>query len=748
MAITPSSMPPSPGPGKLGQKIKLISNCFALKAPSGYVYHYDVDIFSGNRSTATGADTAKSKKYKCLNTKRNREVMDKMLSTDPDFSGAYGAYDGKKNLLCRIRLGIAAEGKTIPVEMPPRDGDQSGNPDLFEVVVKPVTKKESNDCSINLDTLHAVYAGILKSAPQDAIMAIETILRNGPCLRFTPVGRSFFCPPTKLNPLGGGLEIWFGYHQSVRLGEWTPMVNLDVSSTAFYQERPMLECIADVLGVEDVDSLHTIGNINDAQKRNISNKFKNKQIEATHTVGYRRKYRFLKLTGKSADRQDFPLMENGVEVRKTVQRFFKETYNKELEYPHLPCIHVHPEKKNIYLPIEFCVLSKGQHCKKKLDEYQTAEMIKFTARAPSDRFHEIKDLRNNSAKYEDDPLLKGYDGPDGQQMSVYNEPLQLEARILNVPGVLYKDAQGEKKITPFNGAWDMRGTKYFRGAEINSWVLLNFANPRFCDNQALDKFANMLCDIASGEGISISRPSGIETINHRQKPVEVVLRNAKKKYNADLAIVVIPGGSKPIYKDVKQAAEVILGLVTQCITDKNLARNCKPQVVSNLCQKINAKMGGVNNSLMSGELPPVMREPVMIVGADVTHSSPTSDNSELGISIAAVVASLDMHPSRYAVTVRAQKHRDENKESIETIVELKGMMVDLLKAFYRHTKHQKPKRIVFYRDGVSEGQFDCVQAQEIKAVRAACKEVQKDGYEPAITFIVVQVLFLFDYYYY
>ncbi|CAG14752.1 unnamed protein product, partial [Tetraodon nigroviridis] len=35
--------------------------------------------------------------------------------------------------------------------------------------------------------------------------------------RYTPVGRSFFSAPEGYDhPLGGGREVWFGFHQSVR----------------------------------------------------------------------------------------------------------------------------------------------------------------------------------------------------------------------------------------------------------------------------------------------------------------------------------------------------------------------------------------------------------------------------------------------------------------------------------------------------------------------------------------------------
>ena len=82
--------------------------------------------------------------------------------------------------------------------------------------------------------------------------------------------------------------------------------------------------------------------------------------------------------------------------------------------------------------------------------------------------------------------------------------------------------------------------------------------------------------------------------------------------------------------------------------------------------------------------------------------------------------------------MRVQKHRQE------IIEDLKEMVKNLLKKFYS-SLHQKPKRIIFYRDGVSEGQFRDVLIHELTAIQAACQELQKDPpYTPAITFLVVQ----------
>lgn len=47
-------------------------------------------------------------------------------------------------------------------------------------------------------------------------------------MTYTPVGRSFFSSPEGYyHPLGGGREVWFGFHQSVRPSQWKMMLNID-----------------------------------------------------------------------------------------------------------------------------------------------------------------------------------------------------------------------------------------------------------------------------------------------------------------------------------------------------------------------------------------------------------------------------------------------------------------------------------------------------------------------------------------
>ncbi|KAG4979910.1 hypothetical protein JHK82_033152 [Glycine max] len=156
------------------------------------------------------------------------------------------------------------------------------------------------------------------------------------------------------------------------------------------------------------------------------------------------------------------------------------------------------------------------------------------------------------------------------------------------------------------------------------------------------------------------------------------------------------------------------------------------------------KVGGSNtvlNDAIARIIPRVSDRPTLILGADVTHPQPGEDSSP---SIAAVVASMDWpYVTRYRGVVSAQTHREEIIQDLYNTCEdpvkgkvHSGIIRELLRAFHLST-NQKPERIIFYRDGVSEGQFSQVLLYEMDAIRRACASLQ-EGYLPRVTFVVVQ----------
>ena len=212
--------------------------------------------------------------------------------------------------------------------------------------------------------------------PNDAIQALDVILRHLPSMKYTPVGRSFFSPPVDNsdNGLGGGREVWFGYHQSIKPSKWKMSLNIDVSATAFYKQQPVIEFLHDILELNANDQRKPL---NDAQRVKFTKEIRGLKIEITHCGQMRRKYRVCNVTKRPAHQQTFPLqLENGQQIECTVAKYFSEKYNIKLQYPHFPCLQVGQEQKHTYLPLEVCEIVGGQRCIKKLTDNQTSTMIK------------------------------------------------------------------------------------------------------------------------------------------------------------------------------------------------------------------------------------------------------------------------------------------------------------------------------------------------------------------------------------
>jgi len=696
--VTPSlglqfTPPPRPSIGTEGKSIKLRANHFTIQIPKGFIYHYTVII----------------QPDKC--PKRiNRDILNTLVQAKPQlFVNQRPVFDGKKNLYTKEYLtNIGAEKSDIEVTLPGEGKDR-----LFKVTIR-------FEAKVSLYALEDALQGKNMSVPYDSIQALDVIMRHLPSMRYTPVGRSFFSPPQAdfNNPLGGGREVWFGFHQSVRPSQWKMSLNIDVSATAFYKSQPVIDFLCEILDIQSIQEHNKP--LNDAQRVKFTKEIKGLKIEITHCGPMRRKYRVCNVTRRPAHTQTFPLqLESGQSLECTVAKYFHDKHHIKLLHPHLPCLQVGQEQKHTYLPLEVCNIVAGQRCIKKLTDMQTSTMIKATARSAPDREREINNLVLR-ARFHEDSYVRDFGIAINSQMT------DVKGRVLSAPKIQYG---GRTKVTvlPNQGVWDMRGKQFHTGIEIKVWAIACFAQQRTCNEAALRNFTQQLQRISNDAGMPImGQPCFCKYANGVEQ-VEPMFRYLKTQYHGLQLIVVVLPGKTPVYAEVKRVGDTLIGLATQCVQSKNVNKT-SPQTLSNLCLKINVKLGGVNNILVPSQRPiSVFREPVIFIGADVTHP-PAGDKTKP--SIAAVVASMDAHPSRYAATVRVQLHRQE------IIAELSAMVKELLIQFYKST-HFKPMRIIFYRDGVSEGQFLPVLTYELMAIREACMKLET-GYQPGITFVAVQ----------
>ncbi|CDQ97641.1 unnamed protein product, partial [Oncorhynchus mykiss] len=151
-------------------------------------------------------------------------------------------YDGKKNIYTVLALPIGSEKVDFEVTIPGEGKDR-----IFKVSIRFLA-------TVSWRLLQETLVSGRLQVPLDSVQALDVAMRHLASMRYTPVGRSFFSPPEGYyHPLGGGREVWFGFHQSVRPAMWKMMLNIDVSATAFYKAQPVIEFMCEVLDIRNID---------------------------------------------------------------------------------------------------------------------------------------------------------------------------------------------------------------------------------------------------------------------------------------------------------------------------------------------------------------------------------------------------------------------------------------------------------------------------------------------------------------
>ncbi|KAL9247582.1 hypothetical protein vseg_021000 [Gypsophila vaccaria] len=692
--------PPRPGLGRLGLKCRVRVNHFLVQLSDREFFHYDVSI-----------TPEVSSKNLC------REIVTKLVQDNQQHMGKrVPAYDGMKSVYTAGPLPFTS--KDFVVELPKeRRGGSSSETRKFEVSVKLAAQ-------VDLSHLNEFLTGRNTDNPQDVIQVLDVVLRAAKSLKdYVIIGRSFFSESLGCDVLADGLEFWRGYYQSIRPTQMGLSLNIDSSARPFFKPVSAIEFIVENLHLRDVSRP-----LNDSTRLKVKKALRGVTVETNHT-GYRKCYKVIGLSNEPANQIMFTLSDDDAQI--SVAQYFRRKYQFQLRYSSLPCIQVGSPKKPTYIPMELCTIVKGQKYPKKLNEAQVTALLRATCQRPFEREQNIiKMVKDN--RFGENQMVKQEFGMQIAEMCTV-----VDARVLPPPMLKYHESGKEPEVAPGVGQWNMINKKMYKGGSIERWTCLNFST--VVRDDIMQQFCRDLIDMCSSKGMIFSRtpciPPQTVNANHIEKALSDV--NARAKNQLQLLIIILPDltGS---YGKIKTICETELGIVSQCCKPHQ-AKKLSKQYLENVALKINVKAGGSNSVLrdaVSMRIPRLSDCPTIIFGADVTHASPGEDSTS---SIAAVVASMDWPDvTKYKGLVCAQGHREEIIQDLYKEVDGKhsGMIRELLISFYKNTG-EKPKRIIFYRDGVSEGQFAHVLLHEMDAIRKACATLEA-GYLPPVTFVVVQ----------
>ncbi|KAI9272608.1 Piwi domain-containing protein [Sporodiniella umbellata] len=694
MSLQLTELVQRPGAGKSGKPVRVRANYFEVtNFITSNVHHYDVTIDPPSVPPAIYR-----KVWKAFEDLDGQGIL----------KGIKTVYDGRKNVFSPKALPLGEEqAMAFEVELQEQGTKRSGG--MFKIRIKKAGEVNMEELRRFLNSQSACTSNCLT-----AIMVLDVLIRHLPSMMYNTVGRSFFTPTDK-RALPNGAEVWQGFYQSARPTIGKMMINIDVSATAFYESGPLPDIVAKILGRRSLDELRR--GIPPRELSKLEKILKALKIQVVHRGDKRLKYKVTKLTPSPAESTTFK-DDAGNEM--TVANYFAKQYNRRLNFPFLPCVVV---KKDIFYPMEVCEVLPGQRHFKKLNEKQTAEMIKFTCQKPNVRANKINQGMG-LLQYRDNPYLQQFG------LSVKNEMAVINARVLATPRISYHASSQEAEFAPQGGAWNLRGKKVAQGATLGSWAVVNFAGA--VPVPAIQRFIREICQTFADTGMNVVNRTPPIMSGDPQGNIDRTLKEAwlkagnAAKANPQLIFCILPNTGVPLYAEIKRISDTVIGVATQCVQSKHIA-DAKKQYCANVCLKVNMKLGGMNLFLPPTQIPFIAQRPTIIFGADVTHPAPGDMNRP---SVAALCASMDARASRYASAIRVQANRTE------IIADLANMVKELLKAFYQSCG-QKPERMIFYRDGVSEGQFKQVMDSEVAAIRAACSSLDK-GYNPAITFVVVQ----------
>ncbi|KAF2666992.1 Piwi-domain-containing protein [Microthyrium microscopicum] len=448
---------------------------------------------------------------------------------------------------------------------------------------------------------------------------------------------------------------------------------------------------------------------------------------------------------KSPHQHYFEQEENGKVTKISVAAYFKKKYG--IVVGHFPMVAVKKRQLKIgkdgkkvldkdgepvftemidYFPMEVVAISPDQRYPFKLDERQTSAMLNFAVTLPKARWDSIQKAVH-SMNWPQDPYLKHY----GMVVKNAESPVHLkDARLLNCPSVDFQNGKILAKETQ-SGRWRIDGKKFDRTNSVQpkTWAIAiqkDRRGPCITTAQA-QGFATSFVKIFAGHGGRMANPKpaifsgdflrGTTTFDEFANEIK---KTATSK--PELLFFVVPDRNVETYNGIKRHCDLRWGTASQVMASKHFKNGKEPsgQYISNICMKVNAKLGGATCRAGTA-LTNVTKfyEPgqgILVLGADVTHASPGSNDP----SIAALVASADHKFNRFHAQVESN---GERVEMISTNA-IKKMFREILKIWCPANK-MAPQTIIYVRDGVSNEQAYKVIAEEVRDLKKAFEDYMK-----------------------
>lgn len=306
-------------------------------------------------------------------------------------------------------------------------------------------------------------------------------------------------------------------------------------------------------------------------------------------------------------------------------------------------------------------------------------------------------------------------------MEIERDIVTIEGRQLKPENILFGNGKLFENDNRADWTAAFRNNQMFQSESLKRWIVVY---PKKLEGD-VKTFIKVLIRVASGMKYEVAEPRYValdtdRTADYAQNLLQVVAMDPK------LIFAVVPNNNADRYKAIKKITYMDNDIPSQVIMSKNTTSKKGESGIMSVATKVmiqmNCKLGGAPWMV---DFP--LKE-TMTIGFDVSHD-PNDRNSSYG----AFVASMDLKKDvKYYSSVTRQTSGSEISNQLANQLNLA-----LIQFKKRHDA--LPIRIIFYRDGVGEGDIKHCKEHEIKAIEELLKKVYGvDKYlEVNFTFIIV-----------
>ncbi|KAK4997282.1 hypothetical protein LTR66_003287 [Elasticomyces elasticus] len=758
-----------------------VQTAYEAKQPQVPLYRYNVSV--------DGEQLSKPK----------RRRMMEMLMGHSKFDGVHVASDYSKLIVTTkdIDLGPTrvwtSSVEIVNPEDPPHPPAQPSDSQQVEDSRKRRTKGFKVECtgvfSLQdiMQYMQSNSAGGFYEAKNDVIQLLNIIMYKAPNTEnrvHSIMGNKFYAtlghPQMESFQLGGGLEALRGYYSSVRTSTNRILVNLNVSSAAFFRPVKLEKLIDEFLGtgwankVGDWPKIHSF-----LKMLKVRTEYLKTKDSAGETVPKPRTYTIVGLAPKQKESEkkgsektvpgkqgDLPSYCNAHEAKfdftednkkRTISVFeyFKSHHNITLSRPQQPVLNVGTENDPRYVPIELCKeVLPGQPARRMLSGSQTSEMIRFAARAPNLNALSIQGTQRQPGKALDMFKL----AVSQQAASLQPFGIRVRAEMLTVPGRILASPQlqyGQAKVVPRFGSWNLKESRFEFPGQFKAWSCFIIkqkgerypfeTDPRRLTNRngetmelpdsligsfkrSMQNYGITMGTFHNSKEIEIHSSKEMDYRANTNKVLESEFAAAASR-GIDVLLVILPEADRWLYSRIKLYGDVKHGIHTVNAVGSKIQRvKNQGMYFGNLALKFNIKGGGCNHTIPASSMSPLDNK-TMLVGIDVTHPSPGSAKDSP--SIAGMVANVDARLAQWPASIRTQTGRQEMVDDIA------GMFKERLALWMQRNRGAKPNKVIVYRDGISEGQYHQVLEKELPGFQQAFSDVYGGEAHPKISIIVV-----------